>query len=162
LARKLKADTSPMQMGDTFHGLPLAKLGLINRLLRREAELAYRDKVGVTLNECWPLSLAAANPSGISFKEFCGGSGLDKGQASRTLSQLVSRGLIKRQDHPDDQRSFVLTITPEGMKVYRRGMELAMARSRHVLAVLSARQQKDLIKYFDILLQALQEQAANK
>ncbi len=68
---------------------------------------------GASGKECEALSLLGGTGS-ISVQEFADKMGLEKTWASRLAVRLEKRGVVKRVDHPDDGRSWLLELTPKG------------------------------------------------
>lgn len=62
------------------------------------------------------LSLAKRS----TFRELAEYAWLDRGDLSRALRQLESRGLVRRTPHPEDRRSAHLALTAAGRRVYTR------------------------------------------
>ena len=52
-------------------------------------------------------------PHGINLKKFSASARLSQPAASMLISQLVDRGLIKREAHPSDRRQILLTLEAE-------------------------------------------------
>lgn len=73
-----------------------------------------------TTKECQALLLLGHSPSAPSVQEFAGRMSLDKTWASRLVVRLEKRGLIRRTDHPDDGRSWLLELTAKGRAEFAR------------------------------------------
>lgn len=71
--------------------------------------------------------------------------GVDKSQASRSVSDLIARGYIKRDVDAADGRGVSLTLSREGRALYRRVFPKAVERNESMLAVLSA-QERDVLE----------------
>jgi len=73
------------------------------------------------------LYFVGRNP-GIAVGELLAILGITKQSLSRSLSELLSRGLIAERPGPADRRRKLLTLTPEGEALERRLTERQRAR----------------------------------
>ena len=69
-----------------------------------------------TAKECQAVLLVGAAVQPLTVQEFAERMGLEKTWASRLVIRLEKRGLLRRTDHPDDGRSWLLDLTPKGRK----------------------------------------------
>ena len=83
--------------------------------------------------ECEALLLLSRSGP-ISVQEFAGRMGLEKTWASRLVDRLQKRQLVRRVDHPDDGRSWLLELTAKGGK---ECCTLDEALGRHTDALLA-------------------------
>ena len=67
-----------------------------------------------TTKECQALLLLGQRASPPSVQEFAELMSLEKTWASRLVVRLEKRGLIRRVDHPDDGRSWLVELTAKG------------------------------------------------
>lgn len=68
---------------------------------------------GASGKECEALTLLGGTGP-ITVQEFADKMGLEKTWASRLTVRLEKRGVVKRVDHPNDGRSWLLELTPKG------------------------------------------------
>jgi len=100
---------------------------LVMRVIRKEFR-SQRDPE-LTLPEF--RSLAFINRTGgCSLNEVADHIGLEAPTASKLVDNLVKRGLIVRQEDPDDRRRVRLQISPKGKK----SIDLAFDHTRKFLA----------------------------
>ena len=64
-----------------------------------------------------------SNEQGLSVNEVARGLGVNASNASRTCERLVASGLLNRDEHADDRRRVVLTLTSKGRKLVRSVMD---------------------------------------
>lgn len=69
-----------------------------------------------TAKECQALLLLGASPDPLTQQEFATRMNLEKTWASRLVARMAKRGLVRRADHPDDGRSWLLMLTAKGRK----------------------------------------------
>lgn len=99
--------------------------------------------------------VGASSP--VSFKMTCIETDLEKSKVSRVVAQLLDKGLLKKQDDPADQRSFYLTLTAAGKKLYWAMYADAVARNEQWMAVLPKRQREQFLASLDRLIQHSQK-----
>jgi DNA-binding MarR family transcriptional regulator len=76
---------------------------------------------------------------------------VDKSQASRCVSDLISRGLIDRGADESDGRGVQLSLTREGRALYRKVFPKAVSRNEELLSVLSEADRAVLDRALDVL-----------
>jgi DNA-binding MarR family transcriptional regulator len=90
------------------HGLPLLHYGILITLItvpeRRMRMTDIAERVLVS-------------PSGMT----------------RAVARLSAHGLVERRQHPDDRRSFLVTLTPSGVRRLRKAQETHHACVRELL-----------------------------
>jgi DNA-binding MarR family transcriptional regulator len=65
---------------------------------------------------------------------------VDKSQASRSVSGLIERGLVRRESDTSDGRGVQLSLTPEGRALYRKVFARAVKRNEDLMSVLSPKE----------------------
>jgi DNA-binding MarR family transcriptional regulator len=76
---------------------------------------------------------------------------LDKSQASRTVSDMIERGLLQRESDESDGRGVQLSLTPQGRTLYRKVFPRAVRRNEELLSVLSDEERAVLDRALDVL-----------
>lgn len=122
----------------------------------RFVELRYRRKFGLRTPSVGIMAVVGAS-SPVSFKMTCVETDLEKSKVSRIVAQLLKKGLLKRHEDPADQRSFYLTLTTTGKKLYWAMYSDALARNEQWMAVLPKRQRTQFLKSLDQLTQHSQK-----
>ncbi len=59
--------------------------------------------------------------------------GVPKANVTSVIDRLVGKGLVGRQENPDDRRSYILSLTEEGRNQVERLREIGTARIKRVL-----------------------------
>ncbi len=129
----------------------LEVIPLVMRVIRKEFR-SQRDPE-LTLPEF--RSLAFINRSaGCSLNEVAEHIGLEAPTASKLVENLVQRGLVSRQEDPEDRRRVRLQISPKGKK----SIDIAFEHTREFLAErlahLSDKERQELIQVTEILKDA--------
>jgi DNA-binding MarR family transcriptional regulator len=122
----------------------------------RFIDLRYRRKFGLRTPEVGIMAVVGAS-SPVSFKVTCVETDLEKSKVSRIVAQLLNRGLLKKHDDPADQRSFYLTLTPAGKKLYWAMYADAVARNQQWVGVLPKKQRAQFLASLDRLIQHSQK-----
>jgi DNA-binding MarR family transcriptional regulator len=120
-------------------------ISALANILSRSAAARYSREFGVTLME-WRVVGSLSLDAPMSLQQISHRFDLDKGQASRTVAGLLTRGLVHRSVNGDDRRSVALKLTPAGWRMYRRILLSARERSERLLGCLDARECKAFLK----------------
>jgi DNA-binding MarR family transcriptional regulator len=76
---------------------------------------------------------------------------LDKSQASRTVSDLIERGLLQRDSDETDGRGVQLRLTTQGRALYRKVFPRAVKRNEELLSVLTEEERAVLDRALNLL-----------
>ena len=127
------------------------RVHLVANLLSRGAELRYRREFGVSLWEWRTIALLGAADAPQSPGHLARAAGIDKSQMSRVVSGLTKRRLVLRAAHPGDGRGVSLTLSQNGLKVYKGLIRAAAQRDNAFLGCLT----KNETQIFDRVLTKL-------
>ncbi len=125
--------------------------------LSRGAALRYREGFDVSLME-WRTIALLGDFAPMTLKDLARQSSLDKGLASRVVSGLVERGLVKREVSPGDARERALALTAAGRRLHRGLMEAARERDHAFRAALTAEEAAALDSALEKLLRVARAQ----
>jgi DNA-binding MarR family transcriptional regulator len=125
----------------------------LNRLAHLSSALAARmnqEKYGMQARD-WRVvaMLAAFGP--MSLNTLAREVNVDKSQASRCVTDLITRGLIDRGADEKDGRGVQLSLTREGRALYRKVFPKAVSRNEELLSVLSAAEREVLDRALEVL-----------
>lgn len=127
------------------------RLHQLHKLTDADSQAAYPERTGLTMSDGRCLTtIGTFEP--LSVKELAEKANLNKGQASRAAQALVDQGLVHKDDHPDDGRGVVLTLTPAGRQVFQRAMDMVTQRNEDIFGCLTAKEQATLSTMFDRLI----------
>ncbi len=90
--------------------------------------------------------------------EVAGSFGVPRANVTSTIDRLVERGLISRQENPDDRRSHILSLTEEGKSRVERLREIGAAKIKGVLERMPDNALVSLQKGLEALIKALEEE----
>ncbi|HEY6272760.1 MAG TPA: MarR family transcriptional regulator [Terriglobales bacterium] len=139
-----------------FQRLASYRLHKLASVSDRFIELRYRRKFGLRTAEVGIMAVVGAS-SPLSFKMACAQTDLEKSKVSRVVAQLLEKGLLKRREHPKDQRSFYLTLTPAGTKLYWAMYADAVRRNQQWIAILPKNRRAQFLKSLELLMQHSQK-----
>lgn len=105
-------------------------------LSTRIAALSIRPRFGITSRE-WRALAVLSYLHEAPLQELARHSGLLKSQMSRTVAGLIERGLIQRSANPEDGRSILLRLSPDGERVAAEILAMSHGRNDRMLAGLS-------------------------
>jgi DNA-binding MarR family transcriptional regulator len=138
------------------------RLNRLSNALRTNLTKAYLEDFELSLPE-WRLLALVARFSPLRFSEVTARSGMDKGQVSRTLRVMATRGLTKMKVIRDrGSRSaealaapVMVSITAKGRSLYRAVLPVARKRQAEVLMTLSEADRYALYATLDKLFQTV-------
>jgi DNA-binding MarR family transcriptional regulator len=160
--QKLKKHTSPPPAAANDEELaPItammsSRLMVLANLLKRGAILRYKRLAGLSSVEFGLVASMGRRPpmSVISLAEAVG---MDKGQISRALAELVSRKLVARAVNPQDNREVLVCLTRTGLAAHDTIVAGAQERNRRLLEQLSAGELAALLAQIDRLTETAVE-----
>ena len=83
---------------------------------------------------------------------------ITSGTMTHRLKALEKRGFIRRLPNPDDARSMLVALTPEGRKLIDRAVESHVENERQLLDGLSAGQRQQLDEALTVFMRLLEKE----
>jgi len=80
---------------------------------------------------------------------------ISKQACSKVIRELESQGLIERRPHPQDSRSCLLSLAPDGLRLMREGSRAADAVLADIVAAIGAGPVRELTELLETLIAAL-------
>lgn len=127
------------------------RLHLLHKVTDQDSANAYPAVAGLSLSQGRCLSTIGTFAP-LSVQDLAQRANLHKGQASRAAQSLVDLGLIRKQDHPEDGRGVVLSLTAAGRKAFAQTMALIAQRNAQIFGCLNSQEQHTLSQLLDRLL----------
>jgi len=128
------------------------------RLLERRLGFLNENDMsccGVTLAQCHAL-VEIGRAGAISLRELAELLGLDNSTASRTIQNLVTRGLVSREASAEDRRYVTITLTETGRELFL-GVEARMEhRFGEICSTLPPEKREQVLEALGLLLGALE------
>ena len=130
-----------------------SRLMVLANLLKRGAILRYKRLAGLSSVEFGLVASMGRRPpmSVISLAEAVG---MDKGQISRALAELVARKLVAKAVNPRDNREVLVCLTRTGLAAHDAIVAGAQERNRRLLEQLSQEELKLFLAQIDRLTEA--------
>src|SRR5256885_2592967 len=94
-----------------------SRLMVLANLLKRGAILRYKRLAGLSSVEFGLVASLGRRPP-MSVVRLAEAVGLDKGQISRALAELVSRKLVSKAVNPRDNREVLVSLTKAGLAAH--------------------------------------------
>ena len=151
----------------TSPSLPALSEASPGSLLREVARIYTRaqrvvaDCCRTTSTQCHLLTeLARSGP--LPLTELGVRVSLEKSWVSRAVEAMVDRGLVTKEPNPSDARSWLVTLTADGVRTVHELNDTLDTHAEQLLGRLGARERAAVENSLLLLLQALREdQAAN-
>jgi DNA-binding MarR family transcriptional regulator len=90
--------------------------------------------------------------------EVAGSFGVPKANVTSVIDRLVGKGLVSRQENPQDRRGYILSLTEEGKSQVERLWEVRIARFKRVLDRMTEEALDSVRCGLEALLAALKEE----
>ena len=90
----------------------------------------------------WRVVSTLAQFDGITARDICNFTQMEKMQASRAISGLLNENLVKQSTSPNDQRAHLLSLTDKGRDLYRRIAPAVLAEEQRIFSSLSEHELK--------------------
>lgn len=113
-----------------------SRLMVLANLLKRGALLRYKRLAGLSSVEYGLVANLGRHPP-MSVVRLADAVGLDKGQISRALAELVSRRLVAKAVNPLDNREVLVSLTRAGLAAHDAIVAGARERNQRLLEQLS-------------------------
>jgi DNA-binding MarR family transcriptional regulator len=138
-----------------------SRLMVLANLLRRGAMLRYKRTAGLSSVEYGLVANLGRNPP-MSVARLAEAVGLDKGQISRALADLVSRKLVAKAVNPRDNREVLVSLTKAGLAAHDAIVAGGQERNRRLLAELSEAEVAMLLGHIDRLTEKASRMLADE
>ncbi|MEO6841287.1 MAG: MarR family transcriptional regulator [Bradyrhizobium sp.] len=125
-----------------------SRLMVLANLLRRGATLRYKRLAGLSSVEFGLVASLGRRPP-MSVVRLAAAVGMDKGQISRALAELVSRKLVAKAVNPRDNREVLVSLTRTGLVAHDAILAGALERNQRLLEKLSNEELAMLLGYLD-------------
>jgi DNA-binding MarR family transcriptional regulator len=138
-----------------------SRLMVLANLLKRGAMLRYKRTAGLSSVEYGLVANLGRQPP-MSVARLAEAVGLDKGQISRALADLVSRKLVAKAVNVRDNREVLVSLTRAGLAAHDAIVAGGQERNRRLLADLSDADVAMLLGHIDRLTDKAAEMLADE
>ncbi|MDP9124591.1 MAG: MarR family transcriptional regulator [Pseudomonadota bacterium] len=135
--------------------------GLLREVTRMytRAQRVVADCCRTTNTQCHLLGeLSRSGP--LSLSELGTRVTLEKSWVSRAVDAMAKRGLVRKVPNPTDARSWIVTLTDEGVRTANEVDQTLDTHAEQLLGSLSARERAAVESSLLLLLKALREDTA--
>src|SRR5216684_3014584 len=127
-----------------------SRMIVLANLLKRGAILRYKRLAGLSSVEFGLVASLGRRPP-MSVITLAEAVGMDKGQISRALAELVSRKLVSKAVNPRDNREVLVSLTRTGLAAHETIVAGALERNQRLLEQLSQDEVAMLLRHIDRL-----------
>ncbi|CRL59400.1 MarR family transcriptional regulator [Proteus mirabilis] len=143
--------------------LDISPMGLIGRLgnitlhLSREMEKVF-SQFGLNTSSFDVLATLrrAGNPYTLSPGEMLSTLMVTSGTMTNRIDQLEKAGWVIRKVNPEDGRSFLVSLTPQGLELINQVIEAHVNNQKRLVAGLSQQEQQALNELLKVFLNSLE------
>ncbi len=123
----------------------------LGRRLGMHAKRFGAKRLGLDLCEWRILQVLGTHKQSI-IVDLADDLGVDRGGTSNAVSRLVDRGIVVREEDPNDRRRISVTLTKEGWRLFDQIAAFAQKREAHLLSCLSEKQRDQLVESLALLV----------
>ena len=131
------------------HFLPY-RLNVLASLTSQALAQIYADRFGLTIPG-WRVVATLGQYRVSTARDIAAHGVMHKSTVSRAVSDLETRGLVRRQSNRQDRREELLALTPAGQAVYETVVPEALAFEARLVSVLTSAEQGALAAILDKL-----------
>ena len=139
MSRKPAKKTTPAPAAGNIDGelapitaMMSSRLMVLANLLKRGAILRYKRLAGLSSVEFGLVASLGRRPP-MSVIRLAEAVGMDKGQISRALAELVTRKLVAKEVNPRDNRETLVCLTRAGLAAHDTIVAGAQERNRRLM-----------------------------
>lgn len=127
------------------------RLAVLSEAVSRCVSQVYGERFQLSRDE-WRVLAALAESDAMKSTAAALHTTLDKMQVSRACGRLEGRGLIRRDEDPDDRRNKILRLTPNGRRLLDQVVPIVQAREADLLQALDPQELQALEQTIEKLL----------
>ena len=164
--RTLKTNDQPQTAAGDDELAPItammsSRLMVLANLLRRGAILRYKRLAGLSSVEFGLVASLGRRPP-MSVARLAEAVGMDKGQISRALAELVSRRIVAKAANPRDSREVLVSLTKPGLAAHDAIVAGALERNQRLLEQMDKDEVAMLMKQIDRLTRKAEQMLATE
>ncbi len=126
------------------------RISRLHQKLNTQASKILSESVGVTLNQ-WRMIAFIGGAGNVTASKLVRYTAMDKGLVSRNVKSLIESGLVASSEHAKDNRVHVLSLSPEGQRVFDTALPMMRRRQENLRSDLSDDDVANLRRMLDIL-----------
>lgn len=126
------------------------RISRLHQKLNTQASKLLSETVGVTLNQ-WRMIAFIGGAKTVTASQLVKYSAMDKGLVSRNVKSLIEGGLVASSENSEDNRVHILSLTPEGQKVFDTALPMMRRRQENLRSKLSDDDVANLRRMIELL-----------
>ena len=123
---------------------PLSLVHMLSNRISRAFFDEVETKYGVSIAE-WRIILTLVSEPGLSAADITNRWAMEKMSVNRAIQRLVDSGNVARSRDPEDRRSYRLTLTAKGRKLYEKIAPSANKRYAELTSAISGEELEALV-----------------
>ena len=127
-----------------------------SNMIESRVRARLRERFGSTLPRFDLMAQLERSPQGLKMGELSKRMMVTGGNVTGITDQLVTEGLVVREDSPKDRRAYIVRLTPEGRRSFRK---MAEAHEKWIVELFGGMDDKQRGQLYE-LLAALKTSAA--
>lgn len=120
------------------------------QLVEKQVRSRLREQFDTTLPRFDLMSQLERAPDGLKMNELSRRMMVTGGNVTGITDQLVAEGLVVREDSPHDRRAYIVKLTPEGRRSFRK---MAEAHEKWVVDLFAGMGEKHRTDLYELLAQ---------
>jgi DNA-binding MarR family transcriptional regulator len=130
-------------------------------LIEGQIRSRLRAEFGITLPRFDLMAQLERSPQGLKMGELSKRMMVTGGNVTGITDQLVGEGLVVREDSPKDRRAYIVKLTPEGRRCFRK---MAESHEKWVVEIFAGVDEKQRGQLYELLavMKASATRAAGK
>ncbi len=145
----VSSDLETRLIEQDHHSIKLwLRLLTCSSMIERHLRTALREEFDTTLPRFDFMAQLDRVPEGLSMGELSKRMMVSGGNVSGIAGQLVKEGLISRQPVPQNRRTFIVKLSPEGRRIFRK---MAVRHEQWVIALLGELSMDDVTQIMGLL-----------
>ncbi len=124
-------------------------------LIEGEVRSRLRQQFDITLPRFDLMAQLERVPGGLKMGELSKRMMVTGGNVTGITDQLVAEGLVVREDNPADRRAYIVKLTPEGRRAFKKMADAHREWIVELFSGMGERQRTDLHELLAVLKQQL-------
>lgn len=166
MSKKFAAAPSDTETRATSEHAPDLRLWLrtlaCTNLIENHIRSRLRTEFDITLPRFDLMAQLERSPQGLKMGELSKRMMVTGGNVTGITDQLVAEGLVVREDSPKDRRAYIVKLTPEGRRSFRKMAEAHEDWVVELFAGMSAAQRSQLYELLAVLKASATQITANR
>ncbi len=121
------------------------RLSVLEQQISHSISKKYKDRFQLSRMQ-WRVLSTLAMFHGITAKEICDFTRMEKMQVSRAIKSLEVRGLLQQIKKPSDHRAYTLSLTAQGESIYQQIVPGVLEEEQRLFSCLEPHERDTLFK----------------